>query len=256
MPKPLNDSERFATITSSIIGKITGNGWGTLHEAVLSIFQMDRDKEGKLPPEIMERLRLGKENEDPIAKWYMAKRSEDEKIEIKLEEPDFRRHPDLPFLGVTADRVVYVRTSKNEWKADNTGAEIKYRAGVRQNMRVNLQRYRGDKRYADQCYLQMMIFDWDRVDLVVASDVNAEYYTYRDYLSWWRTVAQKKVIEFYNTYLRWFWENDLSNERTAPLRQLLHDAGKSNDEIEALFKRKPLQNAHVQLLRSRRGVSK
>jgi hypothetical protein len=240
-PYPLEQDERFGTITGSVVRDVTDR---RDLEALLSIFQLRRKPDAKL----QEQFDTGHAEEEPTAVFYIAERKKRENETIVLTHPRFRRHPDLPFLGGTGDREV---------RDKNAGVQMKFRAGATRNDPVGLHRAGCAKdskcqchmrcKEIDQCCLEMLVYDWVRNDLAARSNVDGDYVKIdRSCLDIWLPIAMPILREFYERYLKWYWTDVRTPELTNPLREKLteyfarpENADRKVDVEARVFARRP-----------------
>ena len=254
LPPPLDNEKRYGTVTFSRLKYVTGNcnpEYGNWTTVTKSIFELDppTDLADEKQKQKQARMDEGLREEAPNADWYVEERYRREHEEIELEIPPFRRHETLLFLGGSADRI-----AKSKKKVIG-GAELKRKTGIPRDKVVDLKKSCGDVQHLDQVMSQMLVWKWPRNDLVVTSDVNADYYVYTWHPEWWDAVWPT-LNRYYNCYLRWFWENDRSEEALAPILKLCMLEGVPQEKVDAMLKRRPSEEhiAHMRAWRQKCDV--
>lgn len=236
---------RFGTITGSAIPKIVSGLYGGDAEAVLGIFQVNL-----MSKQSLIYCAAGHKNEAPLANFYVRERAK-EGVLVELSDAPFKRAADLPYIACTADRLVKDGTK------DGGLLEAKFIAGYKNKEQLKIDDLLF--RYKDQCQLEMRCWNRPYCALVVGNSVCKIWQHIPRSKAWWAN-AKHKLQLFYDTYLRWYWEN---SEHKAAVREIFEEenkvrAAEDRIDIEGIFARQadPALVRHMQQLRVPSNVQK
>lgn len=265
LPAPPLDPKRRFCITASKVAEVIGTKrpeYCNFDKLIMGMIRGEEYVQTLFDNEAKKRMREGVLAEPEIANEFenefnqkifpTLKAQHPNAVRAILQQPTFKQHPELRFLGASADRTIMLLMTNGETKVIGL-AEIKWRGGFRKNMPVNLQTYAGDRDYRDQCFLQMLCCDAPFNFLVVRSMINIDWWRYDWDDNWW-IQHRDAIYRYYDDWLAWFWEDDRSLERTHTIRQYMLTHSFTETDVVKLFLNKPSDPKDILIMRQRRQL--
>jgi len=217
--------KRFGCLSGSNVNGLTGRSvFGNPKKTTFQIFQIyDLDEEGK------EYCRIGND-EEPLT----LRRAADKWGFVYILEEGHRhfiKHKKYPFIGTTVDQLT-----------EDGCVEAKFKAKRRSDMVPEMKVIPG--MHLDQCMLHIEINERPWCALVIASDIDIQmamlHPTKDENKEYWDG-TWPIYLDYYNTALAWYWEQDLS--KATYIVNLMFADGLPWEQIGALLQ-KAFTNKH------------
>lgn len=249
---------RFGRVSGSIIGKVLGtSNYGGPQQAALDVFQqgeLDIINASTMTDQQKQQrsyMQAGHDHEKELLDWYTKEVQKEHPTVVRASYVRCRPHPTLIWLCTTADAALVEMPT---FKVKNM-VEAKWVAGrfthEPPNMQINT------PRHTSQCQLHSFVWGTPYTDLVIGSQAGTDRARVPADEKYWPR-HKDTLLEFYNRYLRWYWEpRDDDPRAQAELQHALTETmqmvGRAQASINAVLKRRPCAAdlAHMRALRER-----